>query len=455
MRRLWPLLLLAALWGAACSESERPPNVLVVLLDTTRADHLSCYGYARATTPTIDALAAEGARYDSIYAQSSLTPVSASTLLTGSQPYRHGVRSLFAVGQETLSKDVASLPELWRRSGRRTAGFVSAKPMGAQYGLARGFDSYHDDLSATFARHGIERASDAPQRPADDTTELVLEWLDQHGREPFGLLVHYFDAHDPSFVPPPEWLARNVSFALPPGLTRAGSEARIPALAQPRNRVDLYDAELRFMDEQFARVLAKLKEQESFEDTLIVVLADHGEAFGEHGFWTHGILYEEQLRVPLVLRGPGVPRGAVVSERGRLVDVLPTLAELLDLPAPRERLDGESLARWLRPGAAGAERDVYAEVRHAAEDRLRRDTEMYSLRVREWKYIHRPASGRHELYDLSSDPAELRNLYAADHPRALGLGWRLAQLGALGGAGVSLEGLSAEQLDELRKLGYL
>ncbi len=453
LRRLASAALV--LLGSACGGSEPPPNVLVVLLDTTRADHLSCYGYPRETTPAIDRLAREGARFEDVRSQSSLTPVSASTLLTGALPFRHGVRSLFAVGGETLSRDVASLPELWQRSGRRTAAFVSAKPMGQQYGLARGFETYHDDLAESFARHGVERASDAPQRPADDTTELVLDWLDENGREPFGMLVHFFDAHDPSFVPPPDWLARNVSFPLPEKLRRAGPEQRIPALTNPRNRVDLYDAELRFMDEQLARIVAKLQEQGTLENTLVVVLADHGEAFGEHGFWTHGILYEEQLHVPLVLRGPGIPRGAVVRDRARVVDVLPTLAELLELPAPAQALDGRSLAPLLRGTTEGESREVYAEVHHAAEDRLKRDAEMYALRSGDWKYIHRPATGRHELYDLSKDPHELTNLYAADHPRAVGLALRLTRLGALGGAGVSLEGLSQEQLDELRQLGYL
>lgn len=449
------ILALLALGLGSCSPAAPKPNVLIVLLDTTRADHLSCYGYAKSTTPTIDALAAEGTRFEDVRSQSSLTPVSASTLLSGALPFRHGVRSLFAVGGETLSKDVASLPELFVASGRRTAAFVSAKPMGTQYGLARGFETYHDDLSASFAKHGIERASDAPQRPADDTTELVLEWLDGHGKEPFALLVHYFDAHDPSFVPPLDWLENHVDFPLPPGTTRAGPERRIPALAKPENRVALYDAELKFMDEQLARVVAKLREQGTLDDTLVVVLADHGEAFGEHDFWTHGILYEEQLRVPLVLRGPGVPRAKTVAQRARVVDVLPTLAELLDLPAPKAALDGRSLAPFVKGTRASEEREVYAEVHHAAEDRLKRDPQMFTLRAGDWKYIHRPATAQHELYDLSKDPGELQNLYRADHPRALGLAHRLTQMGALGGAGVSLEGLSEAQLEELRQLGYL
>lgn len=444
-----------ALALAACSAEPNPPNVLVFLLDTTRADHLASYGYEKVTTPTIDALAADGVRFEHVYAQSSLTPVSAGTLLSGAYPFRHGVRSLFVVGKQSMSADVASLPELLTRSGRRTAAFVSAKPMGAQYGLARGFETYHDDLSASVERFSVDRPSDAPQRPADDTTDLVLEWLDSNARQPFGLLVHYFDAHDPSFVPPREWLEQHVSFPLPTPLARAGAEQRIPALADPRHRVELYDAELRFMDEQIARVLARLEQLGQRENTLIAIVADHGEAFGEHDFWTHGILYQEQLHVPLILHGPGAPRGRVIGERGRLVDFLPTLAELLDLPAPRETLDGTSLVPLIAGRRESEPREVYSEVRHASEDRLKRDPEMYSLRVKDWKFIHRPTRGVQELYDLATDPDELVDVSAAHHDLVQALTYRLGQLGALGGALPSLEGLSAEQIAELKRLGYL
>ncbi len=446
--------LLTTLVGAGCGDAPRKPNLLVVVLDTTRADHLSCYGNPRANTPTIDALAARGVRFDQVYAQSSLTPVSAGTLLSGALPFRHGVRSLFVVGGASMSKDVASLPELLVAGGRRTAGFVSAKPMGAQYGLARGFELYQDDMSATQARYGIDKASDAPQRPADETTDLVLPWLDEHGREPFALLVHYFDAHDPSFVPPRDWLAKHVSFALPAAVARAGDARRIPALADPRNLVELYDAEIRYMDEQLARVLAKLDELGVRENTLIAVVADHGEAFGEHAFWTHGLLYQEQLRVPFVLAGPGVRAGVVVEGRGRLVDFLPTIADALDLPTPSAALDGRSLLPLIDADEREP-REVYSEVHHAAEDRLRRDAEMYALRVNDWKYIHRPATEKHELYDLAHDPDELHNLFSADHPMAVTLRFRIGALGALGGALPTLDGLSEQQLAELRRLGYL
>jgi arylsulfatase A-like enzyme len=434
----------------------QPQNLLLVMLDTTRADHLSCYGYERDTTPTIDALAGEGVRFEGAFAQSSLTPVSAGTLLSGAHPFRHGVRSLYVVGKQAMSADVASLFELLGASGRRTAGFVSAKPMGAQYGLARGFGEYHDDLTATKERYGIGRFGDAPQRPGDETTDLALGWLDTNGREPFALLVHMFDAHDPSFVPPREFLAEHLSFPWPAELGRVVPPGSFPALQRDMEKlIELYDAELRFMDTQFARLLAKLDALGVRDDTLVAVVADHGESFGEHDFYTHGLLYREQLHVPLILAGPGLPRGRVVDARVRLVDFLPTVAELFALPAPTQALDGSSVLAVLN-GAAGEPREVYAEVHHAADDQKQRETEMYSLTVGDWKYVHRPTSGAHELYQLGADVGETNNLLLAEpeHEMAQVLRHRIQSLGAIDGVVPSTEGMTDEALERLRELGY-
>jgi len=448
-----PGLLLAAVVGA-CGGRE-PVSFLVVVLDTTRADRLSCYGYGKPTTPAIDALAQRGARFEAAFAQSSLTPVSAATILSGANPYRHGVRSLFVVGEGKLSEAVASWPELCRASGRRTAAFVSARPMGAHYGLSRGFETYDDDFSETRARYALEGFADAPQRPGDETVDRALEWLAGRAGEPFALLVHLFDAHDASFLPPREFLEPRVSFPLPPGLGRLGDPKRFPELHRPERLVEIYDAEIAWMDMQVARLLERLRSLGELERTLVCVVADHGEAFGEHGFWTHGILYQEQLRVPLILAGPGVPEGVAPSTRARLADLLPTLVELLDLPLPAQPLDGASLAPFLAGSAHDAERPVYAEVHHAPQDRLRREPEMYSLQVGDWKYIHRPASGRHELYDLRRDPAELENRIEREPAMARVLERRLAELGALGSAPPSLEGIPEDELERLRALGYL
>lgn len=447
------LLLLAGCAGGG--DEDRPANLLLVVLDTTRADYLSCYGHDKQTTPELDALAARGVRFEAAYSQSSLTPVSAASFLSGTWPYRTGVRSLFAVGGKSLSADVPSLFERLRDSGRATAGFVSAKPMGAHYGLARGFELYDDDLSGTAERYGLARFADAPQRPGDETVERALEWLGNNADEPFALMVHLFDAHDPSFVPPREFLVPRLSFPVPEGLGRANPAQGWPESYRPQGLVEVYEAELAFLSLQVQRLLDGLESAGVGDETLVCVVADHGEAFGEHGFWTHGILYQEQLHVPLLLAGPGVARGAVVEQTVRLVDLAPTLLEHFGLDT--SGCDGVSFRARL-DGSRGDEQEppeVYAEVHHAAEDRLRRDTEMYSLGLGPWKYIHRPVAGAHELYDLEDDPGELRNLYRPDHPMAKILQLRLIGRGAVDGAVPDLQGIPESELARLRELGYL
>ena len=442
-------LLLAACGGGA---GGGPRNLLLVVLDTTRADHLSCYGYPRETSPTIDGLAAAGLICEEAYASSSLTPVSAGALLTGTHPYRHGIRSLFVVDGEALSPNAATLAQLFGRRGFRTAGFVSAAPMSRRYGLDRGFDEYtlEREVHGHVARLQGLKAGNAYQRRADETTDRALAWLDEHGDEPFTLLLHWFDAHDGALVPPRAFLEEHTDLELPADFGQVG---HLAFLEDPVDRVDLYDAEIRYMDAELARVLAKLDELGVRDDTVICIVGDHGEGLGDHGFWTHGLVWNEQLRVPLVLSGPGVEPGRL-DARVRLVDVLPTLAELFDLGLGDAGLDGSS---FLGIAAEEDPREVYAEVHHAPGDRLARDPEIYTLVAGRWKYVHRPSAPggpAHELYDLEADPGELANLWREDHPVARWLEGRLVERGAISGGGASTEGLDEAFLQGLRDLGY-
>jgi len=446
----------ALILGATCGcggepEGDGPTNLLFVVFDTTRADHLGCYGYEEhSTSPTLDRLAEEGLVLDRAYSASSLTPVSAGSFLTGTLPYRHGVRSLFVVGKQSLEGELPSLFGLLGEAGLETAAFVSAKPMGRQYALDRGFDFYDDDWSTVREQFGISRFADAPQRPGDATCDLALEWLDDSGVRPFALMVHFFDAHDSSFVPPEDFLAEHLDFDFPRGLGRNPRSFPLEGIEELQA---LYDAEIRFMDEQLARLLAKLEELGVRDRTLVCVLADHGECFGEHGYFTHGWLSEHELRVPIVLAGPGVPAGLRLAARARTVDLLPTVAELFGLDAPGG-VDGESVLDLLAESGEGLERDVYAEVHHAPADPRGREPAMHTLVVGPWKYVHRPSSGRHELYHLVEDPEELDNRVATEPDVAGRLLARMVTQGALGGE-VSLEGLSEETLRALRDLGYL
>ncbi len=455
-RRIVAALALAALalQGACREEPVRPPNLLLVVLDTTRADRIGCYGAGPGATPAIDALAARGTRFANAYAQSSLTPVSAASFLTGAWPFRTGIRSLFVVSEGELSGDVTSVFEDLRAAGRATGGFVSARPMGAHYGLDRGFDVYEDEIQDAPGAGTVRRAV---QRRAEETTELALAWLDEHAGGPFAALVHYFDAHDVALLPPAPFLAEHVSFELPAGLGREPTVEQVRELWRtPERRREVYAAEVTYMDDQVRRLLERLEVHGALENTIVCVIADHGESLGEHGFWDHGMLWEEQLRVPLLLAGPGVPAGAVVDARVRLVDLAPTLAELLGLDATGARRDGVSALDLARGAAPTVEpRPLYAEVRHAEGDRLDRPPALHAVTLGEWKLVTGPGGAGARVYDLDADPGELRMLDPARDDRAARHLALLEAWGAWTDGAARLEGVPADVLDDLRELGYL
>jgi arylsulfatase A-like enzyme len=441
-----PLLLLCAC-GSSDDGIVRPKNLLLTIFDTTRADHLSAYGYGKATTPAVDALVKSGARFDQAYSQSSLTPVSAGAFLTGTWPNRHGIRSLMSVGEESLNAQVETLAERLTQAGLRSAAFVSARPMGAHYGLDRGFETYSEVVHKEVQK---SRCGNEYQRRADDTTDLALEWLGANGLDPFFLMLHYFDAHDATLAPPREFLAERVSFPLPRNIA---VPCALVGLAD-KFRVELYDAEIAWMDFQFARVIERLERLGVLDETLICVIADHGEGLGQHDNWTHGWLHREQIRVPLVLSGPGVASEMVIDQPVRLIDLFPTFSELFDVELKRETYNGISLLPLLDKATESA-RIVYAEVHHDIDDFLGRDPAMFCLEQGDWKYIHRPETGQHELYHVAEDPTELKNLYTADHPQAAKLLTALQDLGVLGGDLITSEGLTADEIEALEALGYL
>jgi arylsulfatase A-like enzyme len=381
-----------ALWlalGCGPARPERPrANLLLVILDTTRADRLGCYGWAPAATPELDALAHAGARFEAAYATSTLTPISSASILTGTWPWRHGVRTLFYSGGQTLSPGVPSLFGELREAGWRTAAFVSAWTIGSQYGLDRGFELYDDDMSAAGRSLGLAEPERLPQRPADATVDRAVEWLERNGREPFAVLLHLFDVHDRVVLPPREFLDARLGLERPEGVDRVALREQWPGIFEAPGLVRAYEIELEFASAQLGRLLSTLDGVGLREDTLVCVVADHGEALGERGFFSHGLLYEEQLRVPLILQGPGVPPGSVVGERIQLVDLAPTLLELLGQLGDPAAFDGRSLVGALS-GSSGVPqpdaRALLAEVRNAPGDRLGRPAEQYAVREGSWE----------------------------------------------------------------------
>lgn len=402
--------------GAAEPPRSRPgPSVLLVTLDTTRADHLGCYGAPFASTPNLDALAREGARFDFALAPTPLTLPSHCSLMTGLVPRRHGVRDN---ARFRLPPGIPVLAERLRAAGYRTAAYVSSAVLDRIGGLDRGFDLYDDTVRA-----GDRRAFNYEERAANQTTGAALRGLARL-EPPFFLWVHYFDPHLP-YVPPDPFRAR---FSDRP-----------------------YDGEIAFTDSELGRLLEAARRRAP--SLLVVVAGDHGESLGDHGEAAHGVfLYQATQRVPLLLAGPAVPRGAVIREGPvGLVDVAPTILDLLGLP-PIEGGDGRSLAPLLRGGGGKVrQRDIemetfypsfaygWAPLRGLVRGRL--------------KYIEAP---RPELYDLATDPAELRNEIEHRGEEARALARAIASL-ASGDEPrpPTSDPASAERRARLESLGYV
>jgi arylsulfatase A-like enzyme/thioredoxin-like negative regulator of GroEL len=405
----------------ATGEPERAAlHVLLVTLDTTRADRLGCYGYAGARTGRLDRLAAEGVRFENAFADAPITLPSHASLLTGLHPFEHGVRNN---GNFYLPEKLETLATVLDRRGYRTAAFVSAFVLDRRYGLARGFQTYDD---RTDEPHGAGGSTDAERR-GDRTVRAASRWLDEHARggskTPFFLWLHLYDPHEPYRPPPPF----------------SGEHAGRP-----------YDGEIAFADAAVGAVLDRLQQLGLLDRTLVAVVADHGESLGDHGEETHSMfVYESAIRVPLILWRPGLlPAGRVVASPVRTVDVAPTVLDLLGAPplaAPR--------ARSLRGVIEGRDEPappVYAET--WVPKLYMNGAALRALRTERFKLIEAP---RPELYDLARDPGESDNRIAADPATAERLRAELRGLTAGGDAAMSVGAVDGEAAEKLRALGYL
>jgi len=354
--------------SAHLAQSDRPSiGIVIVTLDTTRADRLSVYGYMDAAMPHLDALAREGVVFDQAVTVAPLTLPAHCSLFTGLFPPAHGVRDNAA---EPLAPTVATLAEILRGRGFRTGGFVGSVVLDASRGLARGFEQYHG-----VTPDGRTERPSPGQRRGDAVMSDALQWLEGVGDSPFFLWTHLNDAHRP-YDPPEPYRS---TFA------------------------DPYIGEIAFADAQVGRLLDALDRKRLRERTIVVVAGDHGESLGDHGERDHGIfVYESVLHVPLIVRAPNVPPSRV-SDVVRLVDVMPTVLDLLGVPRPAT--DGVSLADLLHGGTRHVDLEAYSESFYPERFGW---SPLRSLRSGRFKFIEAP---RRELYDLERDPFEQRNLY--------------------------------------------
>jgi arylsulfatase A-like enzyme/Flp pilus assembly protein TadD len=398
----------------------RARNLLVVTLDTTRADHVGSYGHAPARTPRLDGLAARGLRFEHAATVVPLTLPAHSSLFTGTFPARHGVRDN---GGYYLGEASETLAEVLKARGFRTGGFVSAFVLDSRWGINQGFDRYFDDFDLSL--FDKQAGMDAIQRPGSETVDEALRWLEAEHERPFFLWVHLYDAHTP-YAAPREYAAQF-----------------------PRTLAGAYDAEIAYADAQLGRVLDALERDGRLASTAVAVLGDHGEMLGEHGELTHGFfVYDAAVRIPLVVAAPGVaPR--TVPDQVRIVDLMPTLLELLGVKAPPS-VQGTSLMALLR-----GERLNLMGLSESWFPRLHYGwSELQSIEDGRFKLIRAP---RPELYDLERDPHETADLAAADPGRVQTLERALDErLAASGGGGIpkAPEAVDSETAERLMALGY-
>jgi arylsulfatase A-like enzyme/Flp pilus assembly protein TadD len=401
---------------------------VIVTIDTLRADRVGAYGYKEASTPHLDALARDGAMAPEASAHVPLTRPSHVTLFTGRLPPETGIRDNIS---PAVVPGVPVLAEVLKKAGFATAAFVSSIVLDSSSGLDRGFDVYDDAIAGS--KGGAEFLNTL-QRRGDVATTAAIAWLEKARQASpqvrVFLWLHLYDPHDP-YEPPEPWASRF-----------AGR---------------LYDGEVAFADEQVGRLEAALARLGLTDETALLVTSDHGEGLGDHGETLHGFFaYQTTLRVPFLVRGPGIGKGTRLATTVALVDAFPTSVDLLGLPKVREPLSGRSLAPELRGGAARQEVPLYAEtlvpLLHFGWSDLR------VLRDGRFKYIQAP---RPELYDLANDPGETRNLAPAQASRAEamrnGLGKFLdAERAALAArAGGPAPAVAPELLEKLGALGYV
>lgn len=390
-------------------------SLVLVTLDTLRADRLGSYGYALAETPVLDRLAAEGLRFDQAMAAAPLTLPSHATLLSGRLPQHHGLR---LNGAGSLPPELPTLASVLGAAGYRTGAFVGAFVLDRRFGLARGFEVYDDEVPRDPTRPEGHEA----ERPGHEVVDAAVAWLAQADPRPFLLWVHLFDAHAP-YEPPEPFRSRHAG--------------------QP------YDGEVAELDYQVGRLLAALEQTGRGARTIVAVVADHGESLGDHGELTHGLLlYEPTVRVPLLVRGPGLPAGRAVAAPVSTADLAPTLAGLAGVPFPALGLDGRDLSATLTAGGEPPAGDLYAETQYPS---LFGWGPLSAVRRGRFKYID---SSRPELYDLEADPHETHDLRMTERRTAVELAARLTELVRFSRT-VAPGAADAETKARLASLGYV
>jgi len=417
-----PAARIARLWSA---RGVSKPNVILITLDTTRADHLGCYGYAGVKTPNIDALASRGVVFEQAATAAPLTLPAHCSIMTGTYPTYHGVR---INGNTALSEEQTTLAELFAAQGYQTGAFIGAFVLDGRWGLKQGFQYYDDRFDLKKYKH-LDLG--AIQRPGNLIMDAALAWLETQRQKPFFAWIHLYDPHIP-YEPPEPY--------------RSEYGGRGPA--------GLYDGEIAFMDEQIGRCVTWLAANDLARNTVLVLVGDHGEGLTSHGEETHGFfIYDSVARVPFLVATPFPElQGRRVTSQVSTVDLSPTVLGLVDLPAP-SRTDGRSLLGAMFRPEQGSESSAYSES--MAPNIQYGWSPLHSLRRAGYQFIDAP---RPELYDVRQDPAEKTDL-AARYPDIVremkGQMDRLVARTSQGAPAPQAANLDKETMERLSALGYV
>jgi len=390
-----PALLMTAFLVSGCGSAERGSSVIIISVDTLRADHVSALGYERETTPNIDKLFEKSAVFTNAIVPRPKTTPSMVSMMTGLYPARHGVHRLL----QPLRADITTLAEVLKEHDYRTAAFVSNYVLISELsGLDQGFDLYDDFVTER------ELNRDFYERHAEESIGLALEWLRANHREPFFLWIHLQDPHGPYRPPSPydEKFRSSETNEIAPKLIPAYQ--RLGDLTDANRYIDYYDGEIRYLDKHVGTLIDEISRLNIADDTLVVFTADHGESLGEHRYYfDHGArVYDATVSVPLSLSLPAVMPAARISQQASLIDLFPTVLDLLRIENSYGS-DGESLLPVVR-----------GESEHAPYGFIEGFKGLRAVRTEEWKLIFTLDGQRRvvrkELYDLAADPGEARNI---------------------------------------------
>jgi len=446
--------LSGSLWLSGCAKwrREKKPNIILISIDTVRRDHCSAYGYERDTTPNLRVFAEQGASFDLAYAPTPTTGPSHATMFTSLYPIAHGV----VKNGLKLSQEHDTIAEHLSAHGYQTAAVLGSFILDSKFGYAQGFSFYDDDFelgkdtAPKSHLYGI-RLDKGFDRRADDTTQRAINWLkkQRHPARPFFLFIHYWDPHDP-YVPPE------------PFLSQFAPDKNHPT--QLEKMIGRYDAEIAFADQEMGRLFEALQQMGIEEDTIVVITSDHGEGLMQHGCRTHGHnIYEEAVRIPLLFRWPNrIPQGRVFSAPVELVDLAPTILDLVAIKPDGGSFQGQSLAAVLRGETRLVDtgRPVYLHRQHykgfLSKGGIWIQGEKFGILSGTWKYIDGQGKEPKELLDLAVDPQELANLYAAFPKKAAELASQLEEWKRLYARAYSVRGkISEDDLQRLKSLGYI